>query len=114
METAIAAKERVLAELYGELMSLEDVVKALRYPSVQSARKAILRGSFPLEMIRLPPRRGLYVTVNQMALYLAALDSRANAAKSRPGSSLSLGKAADSQHALHMEERIPIHKAGKK
>lgn len=75
METAIAAKERALAEQYGELMSLEDLVKALRYPSVQAARKAILRGSFPLEMIRLPPRRGLYVTVNKVAVYLATLSS---------------------------------------
>ena len=98
MEAAIAAKERALAEKYGELMSLEDVVKALRYPSVQSARKAILRGSFPLDMLRLPPRRGLYVTVKQVAIYLAALDSGPNTALG--GAKLhSVSKSSGNQHA---------------
>jgi hypothetical protein len=99
VEAAVAAKERALAEKYGELMSLEDVVKALRYPSVQSARKAILRGSFPLDMLRLPPRRGLYVTVKQVAIYLAALDSGPNTAPGGAKHPQSLSKRSGTQHA---------------
>ena len=92
MEAAVAAKERALAEKYGELMSLEDVAKALRYPSVQSARKAILRGSFPLNMIRLPPRRGLYIPVKHVAIYLATLDCVPGSAHGGGGQQQSLAK----------------------
>ena len=65
---------RLIAEQYGQLLSLADVAHALRYPSVEAARKAMLRGTFPVEMKKLPPRRGLFVTAKQLATYLDSLD----------------------------------------
>jgi len=34
----------------------------------------MLRGTFPVEMKKLPPRRGLFVTAKQLATYLDSLD----------------------------------------
>ena len=67
-------RERLIAEQYGQLLSLADVAHALRYPSVEAARKAMLRGTFPVEMKKLPPRRGLFVTAKQLAAYLDSLE----------------------------------------
>ena len=67
-------RERLIAEQYGQLLSLADVAHALRYPSVEAARKAMLPGTFPVEMKKLPPRRGLFVTPKQLATYLDSLD----------------------------------------
>lgn len=85
MKPDVLDRERTLAERFGPLMSLEDVVQVLKYPSMQAARKAIMRGSFPLEMIRLPSRRGLFVTARQVALYIDTLDRESGCRTKRQG-----------------------------
>lgn len=76
MSLSISSRERAIAEQYGLLLSFSDVVKALRYPSLHAARKAMLRGTFPIEMKKLPLRRGLFATARQLAEYLDSLDSK--------------------------------------
>ena len=58
-------------------MSFSEVAEMLRYPSIQAARKALLRGSFPIPMVRMPPRRGWYATPKTVAAFLDSLDANA-------------------------------------
>lgn len=66
--------EESLVSRYGPLLTLADVSEVLRYPSVQAVQKARLRGSLPVKMFRLPPRRGWFVSSQSVAEFLAAMD----------------------------------------
>lgn len=46
----------------------------LKFPSIQAARKALLRGTFPIPMTQMPPRRGWYTTPKTVAAFLDTLD----------------------------------------
>lgn len=78
-------RERILVERYGLLLSLKDVAETLRYPSLQAARKAILRGKFPIPLVRMPPRRGWFATASVVAAFLDSLEQPSGApAERRP------------------------------
>jgi hypothetical protein len=64
---------RELVERYGALMPLKDVAEVLRYPSVHAARQARRRGQFPVQLIRIPNRRGWWASTRSVAEYLVAL-----------------------------------------
>lgn len=59
---------------YGPLLTIADVSEVLRYPSVQAVQKARLRGSLPVKMFRMPPRRGWFVSSHSLAEFLVAVD----------------------------------------
>lgn len=59
---------------YGPLLTMADVSKVLRYPSVQAVQKARLRGSLPIKMVRIPPRRGWFVSSRCLAEFLASVE----------------------------------------
>lgn len=59
---------------YGPLLTIADVTEVLRYPSVQAVQKARLRGSLPIKMFRMPPRRGWFVSSHTLAVFLAAVE----------------------------------------
>lgn len=63
-----------LALRYGPLLTMADVSRVLRYPSVQAVQKARLRGSLPIKMFRMPPRRGWFVSSHSLAEFLVAVD----------------------------------------
>lgn len=59
---------------YGPLLTLADLSEVLRYPSVQSVQKARLRGSLPVQMFRIPPRRGWFSSTRGLAEFLAFVE----------------------------------------
>ena len=59
-----------LESKYGLLMSLKDVAEALKYPTVDSVRKALARKKLSLPMTRLPNRRGIFIRTDEVAGYL--------------------------------------------
>lgn len=65
-----------LLDRYGSLLTLADVAKVFRYPSVQAARKARVRGSLPVTMCKIPPRRGWFATAAAVAEVLSRIDHR--------------------------------------
>ena len=76
---------------FGELLDLKDLTKLLRYPSVEAARQAYARRQFPIQLIKLPNRRGLFATCSSLARYLEELDeihARLSASQSANGSNL--------------------------
>jgi hypothetical protein len=80
LDTLSAAHERELRARYGALLTLEDVGQVLRYPSSYAVRKARVRGSLPLPMVRIPQRRNWFVTARRVAEFLARLDLEADTA----------------------------------
>lgn len=65
---------RIHAE-YGELLSVADLARLLKYPSPQALRKARIRGALRLPMLQMPGRRGWFATAQAVAAYLDALDT---------------------------------------
>ena len=65
--------ESTLVARYGPLMTLRDVAEILRYPSLPAARKARLRGKFPVQLVKLPNRRGWWATTRAVADYLESI-----------------------------------------
>jgi hypothetical protein len=63
-----------LRERYGDLLGLDDLAGLLRYPSVGAVRAARLRGRLPVEVTKLPHRRGWYTTPRALAGVLARLE----------------------------------------
>ena len=60
----------LLESRYGPLMSLKNIAEALKYPTVDSVRKALARKTLPLTATRLPNRREIFVKTNEVAGYL--------------------------------------------
>jgi hypothetical protein len=60
----------LLESKYGLLMSLKDVAEVLKYPSVDSVRKALSRKTLALPTTRLPNRREIFIRTNELAGYL--------------------------------------------
>lgn len=59
-----------LESRYGLLMSLRDVAEVLKYPTVDSVRKALTRKSLMLPVVRLPNRREIFIRTDDLADYL--------------------------------------------
>ncbi len=51
-------------------MSLKDVAEVLKYPTVDSVRKALARKTLALPTTRLPNRREIFIRTNELAGYL--------------------------------------------
>jgi hypothetical protein len=60
-------REERLREKYGELLSLDALVEALGAKSCDSIRKACANGRLPIELIRVPFRRGVFASVRDVA-----------------------------------------------
>lgn len=52
---------------YGELLSVEDLVRLFRFPSTDALRQARLAGRLPVKLFRLPGRRTLYASTVAVA-----------------------------------------------
>lgn len=64
--------EAKLMAFYGSpIITGANLQQALGYRSIYALRQAILRKTFPLPIFSLPNRRGKYVFVKDIALYLA-------------------------------------------
>jgi hypothetical protein len=63
----------LLHQIYGELLTLEEVAKILKFPSGGAVRKAIDRGTLDLQTIRIKGRRKTYVKTSVMTQYLGSL-----------------------------------------
>lgn len=68
-------RERALEQRYGELLTLADVAKILRFPSTQAVLKARTRGRLPIPLVKMPNRRGWFATVRSVAHLLDTLDT---------------------------------------
>lgn len=60
-------REERLREKYGELLSLEALVEAFGAKSRHSIRRACETGRLPVELIRVPFRRGVFASVRDVA-----------------------------------------------
>ena len=67
-------REASIRRRFGEILDLKELAALLRYPSVTAARQAHARGQFPIPLIKLPNRRGLFATCSGVARYLDELD----------------------------------------
>lgn len=67
-------RERRLIDEYGEILSLNEVMALFRYRSVEAVRKANSNGHFPVKLVKLPHRRGLYATAKAVATVLGDMD----------------------------------------
>lgn len=45
---------------YGDFMTLQDLARALKYPSAEAVKKAHARGKLPVTLFRIDGRRNLY------------------------------------------------------
>lgn len=68
-------RERMLCEKYGEILTLADIAKVLRFPSRQAVLKAHLRGRLPISLVKVPNRRGWFATARAIANLLDELDA---------------------------------------
>lgn len=59
----------LLGSRYGPLMSLKNIAEALKYPTVDSVRKALARKTLSLTT-SLPNRREIFIKTNEVAGYL--------------------------------------------
>lgn len=69
-----AEYETTLRERFGDVLTLSDLAVVLRYPSVGAIRKARSRGQLPVRLVKMPPRRGWFATVEGVAQLLCSLD----------------------------------------
>lgn len=60
-------REERLRDKYGELLSLEEVAEAFGAKSSHSIRRACESGRLPVELIRVPFRRGVFASVRDVA-----------------------------------------------
>lgn len=67
--------EKCLLSQYGPIMSLMDVAIALKYPSKDSVRKAISRGTLPVAVLKIPNRKELFLRTSDVANYLKQITS---------------------------------------
>lgn len=78
---APSEREQELSHRYGEILTLADIAKVLRFPSTQAVLKARGRGRLPIQLVKLPNRRGWFATARSVAKLLDNLDSVEGGAK---------------------------------
>lgn len=54
-------------EKYGELLTLDEVAKVLKYKSIGAVRKAHARGTLPVKLYRFPNKAGFYALAHEVA-----------------------------------------------
>lgn len=72
-----ADQERRVNELrstFGEFLTMADLAKLLRYPTLRAAQKARLRGSLDIPFIRISGRRGWFAPIRGVADYLRRIE----------------------------------------
>lgn len=67
----IAVLERDLLELYGPLITGENLIKALGYRSKAAFRQSVVRKTVPVQLFEIENRRGKYALTKDVACYLA-------------------------------------------
>lgn len=64
-----------LFNLYGPIMSLVEVAIVLKYPTKDAVRKAIVRGSLPIDPVKIPNRKEIFIKTSDVARYLESVTS---------------------------------------
>ena len=62
-----------MLQLHGEMCDMHEVAKILKYPTAQALRRALSRSKAPIELFKLPNRRGLFASTRILARYLDAV-----------------------------------------
>lgn len=62
-----------LMERYGPLLSREDLIKVLGFPSAEAFDRYVQRGNLALRLVRLPNRRGVFALAPEVARYLVEI-----------------------------------------
>lgn len=70
------SRENIYRRQYGELLTASDVAKILRYPSAAAVLKARERGTLPVQMAKLPGRKGWFATARSVAEILDEIDQK--------------------------------------
>lgn len=73
-----ADRESRLIALYGELLSVKDLVKVFKYSSPASVRRAHDQGLLPVPLYKFPTRRGLFAMPDEVAAAIAQMEQCAN------------------------------------
>lgn len=60
-----------LVRRYGLLLSTSDLAKVLGYPSANAYCQAVVRGTVPVPLIRIPNRRGKFALARDVAVWLS-------------------------------------------
>ncbi len=66
-----AALEKDFFELYGPLLTGEELIKALGYKSKAAFRQSVVRKTVPVQLFEIENRRGKYALTKEVACYLA-------------------------------------------
>ena len=56
---------------YGPLISPADLTKVLGYPSANAFCQAVVRGTVPIPLLRIPNRRGRFALARDVAVWLS-------------------------------------------
>lgn len=56
---------------YGLLLSSTDLAKVLGYPSANAYCQAVVRGTVPVPLLRIPNRRGKFALARDVAVWLS-------------------------------------------
>lgn len=73
-----------MLRLYGPLMTGEALRRALGFPSDAALRMAISRGIVPVEVFKLPKRRGRFARTHDVAIWLATAGQNPDAKEPQP------------------------------
>lgn len=60
-----------LVRRYGLLLSPSDLAKVLGYPSANAYCQAVVRGTVPVPLLRIPNRRGKFALARDVAVWLS-------------------------------------------
>lgn len=63
-------RQSSLLTRYGEMLTLDELAAVLKYPSRQALHQAQRRGRLPVNLIRLPKRRGWFASTREIAKFL--------------------------------------------
>jgi hypothetical protein len=63
-------REQRLLQLHGEVCGVEEAAQILKYPSAHALRRALSRSKAPIQLVKLPHRRGLFASTRAIARYL--------------------------------------------
>jgi len=70
MTPAESSLEHKLLQEFGPFAPIGAIWRQLSYPNPESARKAALRGTLPVQSVALPHRRGRFVRTTELAAWL--------------------------------------------
>ncbi len=76
-----------LVARFGVMLTPTAIAKALSYPSPHAFRQAVVRGTIPVPIFRVPNRRGYFALARDVAVWLSALRRSAENSQQLPKSS---------------------------